>query len=143
MAALEAARFLVMAVAMVAFVGRERELSALDKLLRAVEFEVGSSRPGRCLFIWFIWGCRRIGIRAWLRRCRPGGGTYGAFTAASTSADVRALTRVHDPWFVVSNLELCRICGEAPCQESGGREAPAQPYGSVYSSVILSKVLPA
>jgi AAA+ ATPase superfamily predicted ATPase len=71
---------------MVAFVGRERELTALNRLLRAVESEVGSSQPGRCLLIR---GRRRIGksslVEAFVDRADV---PAVFFTAAGASADV-------------------------------------------------------
>src|SRR5262249_57955115 len=72
-------------VAMVAFVGRARELTTLNRLLRAVESEVGSSRPGQCLLIR---GRRRIGksslVEAFVDRADV---PAVFFTAAGASAE--------------------------------------------------------
>lgn len=46
---------------MVDFVGRRRELAALDNILSEVRADIGSSRPGRCLILR---GRRRIGKSA-------------------------------------------------------------------------------
>ncbi|ONH35004.1 ATP-binding protein [Protofrankia sp. BMG5.30] len=71
---------------MVDFVGRERELAALDGLLRAVEAQVGSSRPGRCLLVR---GRRRIGKSSLVEEFVDRADVPAVFfTAAGASADV-------------------------------------------------------
>lgn len=70
---------------MVAFIGRERELGTLGTLLRAVEADIGSSRPGRCLLIR---GRRRIGKSSLVEAFVDRADTPSVFyTAAGTSAE--------------------------------------------------------
>ena len=91
------------------FVGRRRELAALDDLLGEVRAGVGSARPGRCLIVR---GRRRIGKSALVEEFIDHSGAPAAFYTAEISFGGDPLAEFTDV-VRTSSLPDAAVFGEA------------------------------